>query len=515
MEQIQLLRSGNRIVVSPTTDRVRDTITPHLTYSERVFYRGYERARRVKLNLPTQELVEWECYGNDHKERVATSFGFCELIKEKLESRGYEVKVRWATKAEKLQHKHRLNTVYKPDWSRLDELVKDGFKYRYKQKEALQAMVDYPNGRIDCHTGWGKGTQIMLAAMLFPTATIDVVTKRIPILHTRLYPELAMNLPSVGIVGGGKKILGKRVMCLSADSIHYGRPNADFVFVDEGHEACADKFAEGLARYEHARMWAFSASWDQRLDNKDLRGLAIFGPIRVRVSYEEGVEHGIVVPIEVHWTDVIMDHNPASGVTDNTERKRLAIWTNEYRNSLIAADARKYGPDTQVLITVETIEHVLHLAKLLPEYKVAYSGQSLSEKALAKFRRDFPDQWVDMTREKLDKRARRFTKGLDKKVIANTVWNVGVDFRHLEVLIRGDGGGSSINDTQIPGRNSRKKKAEDIAKGAKEKFVGRVHDYLDQFDPPSHRKANGRGRNYAKNKWVQKFPEKRSRRHRS
>lgn len=510
-KQVTLLRSGNRLVVSPSTPKIRDALTPSLRYTERKEYRGKEKFARKLAKLPVVEEIEWECYSLDHRGRLATSYGFREMITGLLEAQGYEVKTRWASKVERAVHRERLKTVYKPRWDRIDELLKSGFKFRYKQKPCLQVFADEENGRVDCHTGWGKGTMIMLAGLLFPTAKIDVVTKRVAVLHTRLYPELAGNLPSVGIVGGGKRIKNCRVMCYTADSLHHGRPDADFVFVDEGHEACADGFAEKMGIYDHARCFAFSASWDMRLDNKDLRGLAMFGPVRVRVDYQKGVDKGLVVPMEIRWGDVIMDENPCSGETDLVRRKRLGIWTNEHRNKVIAKDARKYRDDQQVLITVETLEHALHLKKLLPEFKLAYSGQGLSEDDIAWFKKQFPDEWVDMTQDKLNRITRRFSKGRYKKAIATTVWNVGVDFRNLEVLIRGDGGGSPINDVQIPGRNSRKRKDEDIAAGAKEKFVGIVHDYLDQFDTGFKGRSMRRSASYARNKWKQVFPDKRER----
>ncbi len=507
-EQVKLLRSGNRLVVSPTTPQILDILTPHLRYVSRVFVKGKAAALRRALRQPKYDTVEWECYGMDYKNRLSTSFGFRELLERLLIAKGFDVQVKWASKVERLTHQARLEMAYKPHWDRVDELLKSGFEFRYKQKEALELIASCDNGRINCHTGWGKGTLIMLAALLFPKAKIDVTTKRVPVLTTRLFPELATNLPSVGIIGGGRRIIGKRVMCITADSLHHARPDADFVFVDEGHEACADRFASNLGIYDHARMWAFSASWDMRLDNKDLRGTAMFGPVRLRVEYEEGVEHGLVVPIEIRWSDVILDSNPAEGIDQDTEWKRAALWTNTQRNEIIARDARKYRDDQQVLITVETVEHALNLAKLLPEFTLAYSGQGMKPHNIARLQREFPDQWQDMTQDKLSRIERRFSKGKLKKAIATTIWNVGVDFRHLEVLIRGEGSGSPINDVQIPGRNSRKKREADVQQGANEKFIGIVHDYLDQFDHKAEFRATKRKKSYNTLRWRQIFPER-------
>ncbi len=501
-----LLRSGNRLVVDPTTPKIKDILTPALRYVEKKFTHGAERAYRRRAHLPLFDEVEWECYGEDHKGRLATSYGFHDRIHKLLVEKGYQVETRWASKKEAAVQAERAATVYQPRWDRIDELVESGFEFRYRQKKALKLIAKYDCGRIDCPPGWGKGTEIMLASMLFPKAKIAVVVKNVAVLHQRLYPELSSNLPSVGIVGGGKRIKGHRVMCYSADSLHHAAGDEDFVFVDEGHQACADDFAYKMGVFEHARVWMFSASWDMRLDNKDMRAEAMAGPIRLVVSYKEAEEHGMVVPIEVFWTDVVMDENPCSEM-DGPQKKKYGIWTNEYRNKLIAKDARLYDDDTQVLITVETLEHALHLKRLLPEYKVVYSGQGLKDTDVAWFTKNFPDEFSPMTDERKQRLTARFENGKLKKAIATTVWNVGVNFRNLEVLIRADAGGSPINDTQIPGRNSRINNAVVKKEGSKEKLVGILHDYRDLFDTGFKHKSQNREKSYAKNQWTQHYPK--------
>lgn len=494
---VKLLRSGNRLVIDPSTPEIRKLIQPQLAYIEKKFYHGYEAKKRKDIGLPVCEEIFWQCYANDMKDRLVTSFGFFDRIKKTLKKAGFTLEPKWATQTEADRMAKKAETVYSPHWDRIDELVKTGFEFRYQQRELLELMCRYWNGRVDCPPGWGKGTSIMLLAKLFPKAKIDVITKNIAVIDQRLYPELALNLPSVGVAHGGKHKLDRRVMCISADSYRYFRPDADFVLVDEGHQACADAYAERLGAYEHARMWSFSASWELRLDGKNLRGESIFGPIRLVVTYQEAEDHGIVVPIRVVWGDVIMNINPAEGL-DKEEKKRAAYWANDYRNAVIAKDARRYDESVQTLITVETVEHGLYLQRELPEFKFVYSGQSLTPKDWRWFERQglLPDGFSPMTEERKKDITRRFEKGIIKKAIATPVWNVGVNFKGLQVLIRADGGASPINDVQIPGRVSRPK--EEI-----EKYYGILHDYRDQFDKGCHQRAKGRERSYARNNWEQ------------
>lgn len=494
-ERVVLLRSDNNIVVDTPNRRVRDLLVPHLQYDEKIFYRGREAAVRRKNGQSVVETQTWDCYALDHRDRIATSYGFLQRIRGVLAERGCQTVVRWATQEEADAYKARVAAVYTPDWTRIERLIEEGFQYRLQQEEALRLVATKPNGRIDCPPGWGKGTLIMLACMLFPKAKIDVTTKNVAVLHQRIYPELCLNLPSVGIVGGGKKEKGHRVMCYTADSLHHGRPDADFVFVDEGHQAGADKFSDSMGIYSKARVWMFSASWNMRTDNKDMRCEAMAGPIRLKVKYSEAEDAGNIVPIKVVWKAVNMDVNPCAGERPD-DKKKHGIWRNDYRNQLIAADARLYPRDIQTLIVVETLEHAMELKNFLPEFKVVYSSRRMKENDEAWFRTTYPETFKEMSPARLQNLVRMFENNKLKKVIVTPCWNVGVNFKYLQVLIRGDGGGSEINDTQIPGRASR-------VNDKINKPYAILHDYRDNFDSGFRRKAKGREAHYVNQGWEQ------------
>lgn len=487
-KKVLILRSGNRLVVSPTTPQIADLLIPQLTFTEKVFLRGKAKFDAIKAKRSTVYEQDWECYGRDHKDRIATNYGFVTRIREVLEKAGYVVKV-------KDLDPHPNPDVYKPRWDRIE-----GEKFRYKQKAALKLIATEEHGRIDCHPGWGKSYLIAQAARLFPKAKIAVVTKRVPVMKQRIYPELCQMLPSVGMVGGGKKIKDRRVMCYTSGSLQHARGDEDFVFVDEGHEACSDDTAYKMSVFTHARIWMFSASWGKRLDNKDLRAEGMSGPVRLVVPYAEGVKHKMVVPITILWSDVIMDVDPCAGYED-VDKKRFGVWANEYRNKRIAKDARRYDADTQVLITVETFEHALYLKQQLPEFSLVYNPDTQKPKDWKYYRKQglISDTFRVLTDEMRESRTKRFEAGKLKKVIATPVWNVGVSFNQLQVLIRADAGGSPINDTQIPGRTSR------LYDG---KLCGIVHDYLDQFNTGFQMKATGRGTSYTDNGWTQIKPER-------
>jgi len=483
---ITLLKSSNRIVVNPTTKKVNDLLIPKLSFREKRFLYGQE-ARLAGTRI---EITDWGCYSHDHNHRLATSWGFHHRIKKTLKRAGYRVRVQDLDPPKDPK-------IYQPRWERLVD--SEDIELRHKQEECLIKVLGNSCGRIECPPGWGKSFVIGILAYLLPKARIDVATKRVPVLRDRIYPELCGMLPSVGIVGGGKNRPGRRVMCYTFDSLNHSEGDADFLFVDECHEAAADKAARSLAKYTRSRNYGFSASQDMRLDGKDLRVEAMFGPILLSVPYQEAQEHGMVVPIEVLLSDVVMDMDPCEGEPTH-EKKRAGIWQNAYRNSIIQKDANRYGDDVQTLITCETIEHAMVLRKRLPNFEVVYSVDGITPRDrrwYVKHGLMAGDEQV-MTQEKFNKITKLFEKGKLKKAIATTVWNVGVDFKNLSVLIRGDAGGSPINDIQIPGRVSRT--------GGDGKSVGIIHDYKDQFNRGFRNKATGRRKMYEKQGWKVRDP---------
>ena len=172
-EKVTLLKSGNKLVVEPTTQHIADLITPVLTFEEKRFFRGWERRKRVKSRMPPFELIEWACYTADHKQRLACAWGFWKLIKDTLTNKGYKVVAR--------NLKPRPNPeIFNPMWERLDEF---GIDLRYRQDDALMALIANlqadNGGRLRMPTGSGKSFIPLQVGMLLPKAKIDIVTKRV------------------------------------------------------------------------------------------------------------------------------------------------------------------------------------------------------------------------------------------------------------------------------------------------------------------------------------------------
>jgi superfamily II DNA or RNA helicase len=191
-----------------------------------------------------------------------------------------------------------------------------------------------------------------------------------------------------------------------------------------------------------------------------------------------------------------MDFDPCEGLDESVAKKRHGIWRNQFRNAVIADDARQYDDDTQVLITCETLEHAVHLKGQLPEFELVYREGGMDPDDRRRWIRKgliTPDE-PEMTSERRQKLTTLFERNKLKKAIVTTVWNAGVDFRDLQVLIRADAGSSPINNVQIPGRVSRL---------SDEKQYGIIHDYWDVWNDGFRNKSHSRARSYEAENWTQ------------
>lgn len=445
--------------------------------------RDYANGKRIEL----QEVECFELITVGGELQLITSTGFLPKILKALKDKKIDSEV------EDLSPKPKKPEIFEPYWPNVEK-----FDFRPGQKEVLQAVAAAERGRIWWATGTGKSYLIPLICKLYPHLSIVVTTKHQAVLKD-LYANLCAHLPSVGIYHSGKKVLGKRVMCYSSGCLHHADPaKTHMLIADEVHELATAPMFERFAQFKYAKMFGLSANMDDRFDGADFELEGVFGPIITQMSYQDGVANGMIVPINVLWRNVHMDRNPAENY-DGVPKLRNGVWRNRKRNMLIAKDANAY-PDDQVLITVKTFDHACHLKQLLPDFELVYSPADKDADIDKYIKWGLLDKDEPrMSSARLERLKTMFEKRQLKKVIATTVWNRGVNFKELQVLIRADGGSSAIADTQIPGRLSRTTEKFD-------KHSGVLIDYMDQFDPSFARTASVRKSNYSSKGWNNIMP---------
>jgi superfamily II DNA or RNA helicase len=387
-------------------------------------------------------------------------------------------------------------TCYVPQWDNLAGRI----EFRPRQEELLRLIAKTPCGIIKAVTGFGKTTLIGAAALLFPEAKIDVVTKSVDVAE-RIVRSLKRMLPKVGMIGDGSR-QRERVTVITAGSLAHADGDADFLFADEVHQLATINFSTSLAqRYRLSRNFGLSATPYARMDNAHAVLEPLFGPMIFELAYPQAVELGLVVPVRVRWLPIRMTFNPVERYSNRVAKKRYGIWTNIERNRMIAAAVREYSETHQILILVETIEHAVNLGALLPDFTLVYGAMFPNDCAKYKTRKLLPADYKPLT--DYDKHILRgkFEAGELKRVIATDVWATGVDFEQLNVLVRADDRDSDIVDVQGPGRVSRIYVAPD---GAKKEF-GEVLDCMDTFDQTFYRKSMGRRNSYKLLGWEQNW----------
>lgn len=367
-----------------------------------------------------------------------------------------------------------------------------------KQDECVAALSISDGGIVVAPTGFGKSFLFGAICLMYPHARIHVVTKRKDVMK-RLIRHLVKFIPDVGQVGGGQRNWG-RVTVITADSLHLvdHTPGecADIVLYDEVHEAAAPSYSVELSKYQHARMFGFTATPEGRFDGAHHRLEGLFGPRIFEMTYQEAVQHGLVLPVRVEWLDVRMAVNPCEFKKD-TAKERWGIWRNPIRNKLIADRAREFDDEDQVLILVRTLEHAVYLKQELPDFKLCYDKMD-SDQYDALVKKGMLDSLTEppMTPQIRDKMSKDFEAGTLKKVIATDVWSTGVDFPQLSVLIRADARASEIMDVQAPGRVVRRHDPSG-------KDHGLVIDCMDYFDNAFFRRSQERKRTYVRQGWEQ------------
>lgn len=419
---------------------------------------------------------------------LQTSLGFLPRLLEICKQNGYDLQY------EDLSPPKARPKAYEPDWSRLDRFT----EWRYRQRECLGTIASSLCGIINAIPAFGKTEMIGRLAVLFPHAKFAVVTKRKDVAQT-IFRRLTKVLSNVGFVGDSKKRYG-RVTVYISKSMHKADPDVDFLFVDESHEACADETSEVLLRtFVHSRNFGFTATPDGRADGTSIRLEYMFGPQIFKLGWKEGVDNGLVVPVEVRWINIEMDRNPAAGYKNDVTIKKHGLWRNGVRNSLIAEAVQQHRDD-QVLILVETVEHAVMLQQYLPDYALCYG--TMEPDKLAEYISEgfLPEGYQPLSPAGREKMREDFEAGTLRHVIATDVWSTGVSFEQLAVLFRADGRDSVTMDDQAPGRVVR-------LHNESGKKVGIVYDCWDCFSTKFSRVSANKYRRYRKNGWTQFRPK--------
>jgi len=494
--KVNIVKSGSLIQLSadgvqPLDPYILRKIEPQLCYNHVCFnwaQVAYGGRREQSFESETVRLFEY-----DSDSLLVTQKGFLPRLTEIFKAENYAISF--------IDYDEpKAASVYMEDW---DDVVSK-FDFRPQQDVCLTQIAGHDGGIIDAITAFGKMYVIAMVCCLYRNAKIDIVVSRKDVADS-IQRLVTKYVPLVGRVGGGKKVKG-RVTVYTVKSLNHSNYDADIVLADEVHELVTDANRLFLSRYKNARMFGFTASKETRMDNAYHHLEGMFGPTIFKIDYPTGEKLGLVVPIVVQWLDVRSNSNPCSGISNITVQKRLGIWQHAERNSVIAEAANGlHAKGQQVLILVDTVEHLLHLKKLLPEFAICCSenAEVNSNKSLHASYVQLgllEEDEVVMTAVKRGQTREAFERRELLGVIATGVWSVGVSFNGLNVLIRADGSSSETANVQLPGRVCRTDAA--TAKGC-----GILIDCIDHWDNKYRNRSFSRRRSYSQRGWTQVNPD--------
>jgi len=464
--EVTIKRAGNLLQVTPALTHL---LGPRLTYTKRV---------QVGADPRNAQYIQVNCFKEMDGSLIASA-GFISRITNHLRTCGVTVKF------EDCRERH----LPEPDFSNLDQ-TKEG------QDDMIAAIVANDYGIIESPCGSGKSWIIRQMCKMWPKARIIITSYTIDIVR-QIYADLQEMFPchELGMAGGGESADKQRIICAVDKSLgHCDLDSCDLFIYDEVHRAGAPETKKMIGRVRNAKMIGFSASPKGRGDNTDLEVEALFGPIVYRQSYQKVQQAGSIVPIRAYIFDTSKCYNQNYMTTTALERN--LIWKSRDRNQVIAEAVKwitqELGGDPQILITVKTVTHAVHLGKLLPDFVLNYATMKYDDKNEWARKGLIDPSKHPLTAYQREQNYNRFRSGVLRRVISTGVWSTGVDFKGLNVLVRADAQASAIANVQIPGRVSRASDGKDI---------GVLIDFNDAFNPTLQQRAFKRFATYRKKGW--------------
>lgn len=492
---VDIKRCGNLLEITAMPDLYK-YLSPSLTYNHRTFFQGAELYKR-------KALARKEPHRRINPDFEITPKKLYQITDGKLYcAAGLKARIVTLLSSSKIPYTYtdlRKKVLKEADYERLLEYPE--LDLRYKQADVLSTIDACDGGIFHAPTGYGKTFLMILLTVVYPTSRILIISPGIDLLKST-YERLIMYAPgNVGRVGNGKLETSERITLCSVDSLHKVDLGWYHLIVgDEVHAFATDARAKNLcATYTDAKFIGFTASPNMRADGADAIIESIFGPVLLKIDYSEAVQAGSVAKINTVFVNVPKTEESPNVTGEMWQRKRSAYWCNHQRNSLIASACSRI-PDylkqsnPQMLIMVETVEHIYELRQYLPGWEVVYAnmqdGEFNSLRMRLISRGLLEESEPVMTLERRTWLLKEFEAGRLKKVIANKCWKQGIDPKHLQAFIRADGGTSGIDSVQLPGRLSRITES---------KYEGLLIDFDDAFDDWAKRRAAKRKTSYIKN----------------
>jgi len=323
----------------------------------------------------------------------------------------------------------------------IDKLELEGIQLRDYQKESLNAILKKGRGVIKAATNSGKTEiGIALCKILSPLNCLWLThTKELLFQTADRFKERTGE--SVALTYGGEVDFSKRIIIALIQTLSkrlnvsyvkdFLKKKIDILIIDEVHHSDSMSFHNIAMKTDAFYRIGLSATPFAKGKLPSMKIRSITGDEVLEIANEFMIDKGYSAPPIIIFETINCPQD--IGNLNYQDAYEKGIVFNEERNNRILekfAENRK----KRALILVQRLDH----------------GDILSEKIKIPFVHGEVDQ--DKRREIYKK----FKKGALRHLIASTIYDEGVDYAGIEVLILAGGGKSEVRSIQRIGRGMRK-----------------------------------------------------------
>jgi superfamily II DNA or RNA helicase len=338
------------------------------------------------------------------------------------------------------------------------------FKCRIKiynyQEEALHEILKNNVGILEAPPGYGK-TIIALATLAYRKQ------RTLIIVHTRellaqwiqkIGDVLGIEKGDVGIIGGGKEKIGKKITVATYQSLIRKDlkilvDKIGYVIVDECHRVPANTFQKVVKEFKARYLLGLTAT-PFRKDKLQKLMFLYMGEIIHRIDPDKISSElkGVDSILEIRYTDFY----PTFEKVKKYKKVIEALTKDENRNNLIVRDiVDEYSLDKSILILTGRKGHCLEISQRLGrKSKHSVLTGNLSPKARREVLKDFRDKKIRVL------------------IATGQLIGEGIDLPFLDTLFLVFPTSSKTKLIQYIGRVQRKNKS---------KLISKIYDYHDRY----------------------------------
>lgn len=244
-------------------------------------------------------------------------------------------------------------------------------KLRHTQQRAVNDMVPFQFGTLQAPTGAGK-TVMALALIAFrgqPTLVIVHTKELLTQWIDRIESFLKIPAKEIGVLGGGKKRIGKQITVGTYQTVRQLDdvalvPHFGHLVVDEVHRCPSVTFTEVVERFDTKYQLGLSATPYRRDDLTPLIAWYV-GEVKHRVPKEELLAAGQICPAKVHLRKTNWRASEEVNPSDKFAAAINDMASSWDRNELIVRDVKdllKRNEDEKILLLSARVDHCEGLA---------------------------------------------------------------------------------------------------------------------------------------------------------